>query len=634
MCGIAGILGPMAAADIKVALERMNSAMVHRGPDAKGLWCEDGFGFAMRRLSIIDLDSGNQPMWDEARGLGLVYNGETYNYKELRHSLQEKGESFRTSSDTEVVLKTLAAHGEKALDLFNGMYGAALWNTRKSELLLFRDRLGIKPLYYYFDGRCLIFASEIKAILASELIETKLNRQAIWDYLTLRYIPEPDTAWQGLRTLPPGHLLRWGRGRTTPEICAYWKREAVAQNEVCDFATAQREFEELFLDSVEKHLVAADVPVGVLLSGGLDSSAIAAAAVELGHRNFHTFSVGFKDGGEFTELPYAKQLAAHVGSRHHELVIGQDDFMSLLPEMVHAAEEPLADLASIPLLAISRLAREHVKVVLSGEGGDEVLGGYNFENRVRTWDMIRRVQSIPRPLHGILTSLARFLPQARRDALQRVFSIPLKDWNSHFPAHMTKHWDEEEKKRLWPQFQGEDTMRVIHSLYRQAPYNEPLDQMLYAYQRDWMVEDLLMKADKMSMAASLELRVPFLDYRLVEWAARQHQSVKVGPFKGQRYTTKNILRRFAARRIPSDIINRPKQGFPVPAYTWFNKSGFRDRIESHVLSSTIISKLFTLNAVRDVINEAEKNDLRAAHKAWLLMVLAVWGEQYSQHLDM
>ena len=631
MCGIAGILGPLPAADIKAALERMNAAMAHRGPDAEGLWCEDGFGFAMRRLSIIDLSSGNQPMWDQARGLGLVYNGEAYNYKELRSALQGKGETFQTASDTEVVLKSLAVHGEHALDLLNGMYGAALWDTQKQELLLFRDRIGIKPLYYSFDGRCLIFASEIKAILASGLFETELNRQAIWDYLTLRYIPEPETVWQGLHTLPPGHLLRWGRGRTTPEIRAYWKREAVAQHEVCDFATAEREFEELFLDCVEKRLVAADVPVGVLLSGGLDSSAIAAAAVELGHKNFHTFFVGFKDGGEFTELPYAKQLAAHVGACHHELVISQDDFMSLLPQMVYASDEPLADLASIPLLAISRLAREHVKVVLSGEGGDEVLGGYNFENRVRTWDMIRKIQSIPRQLHGPLVSLARCLPKSKREALERVFSIPLKEWNSHFPAHMTKHWDEEEKTRLWKQYRGKDTMRVIHSLYKEAPYSEPLDQMLYAYQRDWMVEDLLMKADKMSMAASLELRVPFLDYRLVEWAARQHQSVKVGPYKGQRYTTKNILRRFAARRIPSSILNRPKQGFPVPAYSWFQEDGFRSRMQDHVQGNALLSKIFSQDTVSTVF-EAGRTDQRTAHKAWLLMVLAVWSEQYSRHL--
>lgn len=624
MCGIAGIAGNLPSAKIAKALACMNSAMIHRGPDSEGLWSENGFGFAMRRLSIIDLASGDQPMWDEKRGLGLVYNGETYNYKELRNSLKSSGEEFRTSSDTEVVLKSLGAYGEDALNRLNGMYGAALWNTNSRRLLLFRDRLGIKPLYYYWDGKTLVFASEIKAILASGLVETQLNEQAIWDYLTLRYVPEPNTVWKGIHKLPPGHLLRWSPDMAEPEIQVYWKLGTGDPNEKCNLKVAGKEFEELFLDSVEKRLVASDVPVGVLLSGGLDSSAVAAAAVELGHKDFHTFSVAFEDGGEFSELPYAKALAAQIGSKHHELIIGREDFMSLLPEMAYATDEPLADLASIPLLAISKLAKKHVKVVLSGEGSDEVLGGYNFENRVQTWDRIRRLQAIPKPFQGMMTALASLLSANKAESLERVFSIPLKQWNSHFPPHMTSHWSEEEKRRLWPDFQGEDTMRIIHDLYRDAPSSTPLDQMLFAYQRDWMVEDLLMKADKMTMYASLELRVPFLDHGLVEWAARQHQSVKVGPFNGTRYTTKNILRRFAQKRIPQEIIARPKQGFPVPAYQWLQDKDFCNSFHETMTSAPFIAKHFSTPVLKSKFQAAAAGDAKAAHEVWLIAVLTQW----------
>lgn len=631
MCGIVGIAGEFSAEDISRALGTMNDAIAHRGPDDSGLWAEDGFGFAMRRLSIIDLQTGSQPMWDEARGLGLVYNGETYNYRELRDDLKGRGETFVTTSDTEIVLKTLALHGEAGLSRLNGMYGAALWDANNHGLLLFRDRLGIKPLYYHWDGNTFIFASEIKAILASGLIEARVNQQAVWDYLTLRYVPEPETVWQNVYKLPPGNLLRWSASSPAPEVRPYWELEGSVPMADTDPETALKEFETLFLDAVEKRLISADVPVGVLLSGGLDSSAVAAAAVELGHKDFHTFSVGFKDGGRYSELPYAREMAAHIGARHHEVIIGQDDFLRLLPEMVHAADEPLADLASIPLLAVSRLAREHVKVVLSGEGSDEVLGGYNFDARIGKWDTIRRLQALPPILSVPLAFVAGITPGGKSKALRRALTIPLKKWNLHFPPHMTGHWSEEEKKTLWRSFEGNDTLRIIRALYKRSGRETPLDQMLYAYQRDWMVEDLLMKADKMTMYASLELRVPFLDYRLVEWAARQPQQVKIGPAAGKKRTTKAVLRRFAEKRLPKSVIERPKQGFPVPAYDWLGQKNFQDQVHEWARRTSAPPLSFAETSVETAFAQAGGGDIRAAHNAWVVGMLGAWLDCYGKY---
>ncbi|MEK7855000.1 MAG: asparagine synthase (glutamine-hydrolyzing), partial [Acidobacteriota bacterium] len=317
MCGIVGIVGDYSRAECASIVERMNGSIVHRGPDDDGVWAENGFGFGMRRLSIIDLAGGKQPIWDEESGRGIVFNGEVYNYKALRRDLVAKGVSgWTTESDTEVVLKSLVNKGEEGIHTFNGMFAVATWDKRNRSLLLFRDRMGVKPLYYYWDGKTLLFASEIKAILASGLVERRLNKQSFWDYLTFRYVPGPDTIWQNVKKLQPGHLLRLANG-AEPQVVKYWECDVLsADEEARSESETDAEFTQLFLDAVDLRLVASDVPVGVFLSGGLDSSAIAAAAVELGHKNFHTFSVGFEEGGYYSELAYAKQVAKHVGGQY------------------------------------------------------------------------------------------------------------------------------------------------------------------------------------------------------------------------------------------------------------------------------------------------------------------------------
>lgn len=608
----------------------MNAAIVHRGPDDEGLWAEDGFGFAMRRLSIIDLTGGRQPMWDEAAGLGVVFNGEVYNYRAVREELLKQGHRFHTSSDTEVVLKTLVDSGLPGIHTWNGMFAVAAWDRNEKKLFLIRDRMGVKPLYYYYDGKTFLFASEIKAILASGLVERSLNQQALWDYLTFRFVPGPETIWTNIRKLAPGHYLEFTPSRRPVET-RYWKSDVRFADESENHHTDERldrEFAELFLDSVKLRLEASDVPVGVMLSGGLDSSAVAAAAIELGHRNFHTFSVGFDEGGYYSELPYARQVADHVGANYHEVVIGQKEFLQMLPDLVYHSDEPLADLAAVPLLAVSRLAQQDVKVVLSGEGSDEILAGYDLDLAERRWRMVRNLQRVPKPLMNLVALGSGVLSPRIGEKAARLAELPLAKWNDRERPHMTRYLDEEEKSLLWPNGDHEKSERVLMDLYKSATATDPLQQVLSVYQQSWLVEDLLMKADKMSMAASVELRTPFLDYRLVEWANRQPNHVKIKRTGLRTYQTKSVLRRFCAQRLPREVLTRTKRGFPVPVNGWLqNGLGGWARDVLTGPNSRLVHG-FSPETVKRLLAQVEQGSAEAPGKVWLLIVLEFWLQRW------
>ncbi|MEP6913693.1 MAG: asparagine synthase (glutamine-hydrolyzing), partial [bacterium] len=615
-------------------VQRMNEALIHRGPDDEGSWAQDGFGFGMRRLSIIDLEGGHQPMWDDESGLGVVFNGEIYNYRTLREQLSQSGALFHTNSDTEVVLKTLALSGLSGIHSWNGMFAIAAWNPASERLLLIRDRVGVKPLYYYWDGANFLFASEIKALLASGLVERRINRQSVWDYLTFRYVPGPESIWLGVRKLPPGHALELLPGKAPREIL-YWETNVSSSNgdeRPETEADLDKEFSELFLDSVEQRLVASDVPVGVLLSGGLDSSAIAAAAMELGHRNFHTFSVGFDEGGYYSELPHARKVAQHVGANYHEVLIGRDRFLELLPELVYYSDEPMADLAAIPLLEVSRLARQNVKVVLSGEGSDEILAGYDLGLSERRWQIARSLQRIPNPLLRLGSRFAGIVSPKHERRAKRIAEEPVALWNQTDRPHITRFLGQAEKVALWPAAAGQDSERILSELYRKASSTDPLQQLLSVYQKSWLVEDLLMKADKMSMATSVELRTPFLDYRLVEWANKQPNSVKVKRTGLFRYDTKSVLRRFCAPRLPKEILTRPKQGFPVPVNGWLTQG--LDSWAQDILTgpNSRVAEAFSREILVGLVAGASQGDSEAAGDVWLLIVLEFWLQAWDASL--
>ena len=625
MCGIVGVIGDFDREACLAIVQRMNDAIIHRGPDDHGVWAEDGFGFGVRRLSIIDLAGGHQPMWDPRSGLRVVFNGEIYNYRDLQEKLIAKGEHLETSSDTEVVLMGLANQGAQAVHGWNGMFAVAAWDSKRKRLLLIRDRIGVKPLYYYHYNGVFLFASEIKAILASGLVDRRVNVQSVWDYLTFRYMSSPETVWEGIRKLSPGHTLELTAGGSPREVC-YWKSDVI--HDSTEYRTEKQldqEFEELFLDAVKLRLTASDVPIGILLSGGLDSSAIAVAAAELGFRNLHTFSVGFDEGGYFSELPYARKVAKQVGSIHHEVVIGQKDFIELLPEVVYHLDEPLADLPAVPLLALSRLASQHVKAVLSGDGCDEVFAGYeDMAVDERRWELVRSLQALPNSLLRFASMCSAMLPQTYRSKVRRVADIPLANWYQRDYPNMTHLLSQSQKTELWPGVEGQDSDRLLAALYGAARSKEPLEQMLAVFQKTWLVEDLLMKTDKMSMATSLEIRTPFLDYRLVEWANRKPKSVKVKRTGLLKYETKSILRRFCERRLPKEIISRPKRGFPVPAQHWLS-NGLDEWSRDILLGEdSRLARAFSREALTKLVAKVPQGRPSDSENVWLLLVLEFW----------
>jgi asparagine synthase (glutamine-hydrolysing) len=613
MCGIVGVV--CAEREARERAVAMNACIVHRGPDEDGSWGDGRDALAMRRLSIIDLAGGHQPMVAPS-GTVLVFNGEIYNYRQLRAELRDAWD-FRTDSDTEVVLALYETEGIGALERLAGMFAFALLDRGRRRLHLVRDRLGKKPLYYTASGE-LLFASELKALLAGLPQRPALDHQALYDYLSLRYVPAPATPFAGIRKLRPGERLELDLDSGERSFEEWWRLEVVSGDGPAPDAPA--EFEQLFLEAVEKRLVAADVPVGVMLSGGLDSSAVAAAAVELGHRDFHTFSVGFADGGAFSELAYAREVAARIGSRHHEVTIDREGFLAAVPELVWQTDEPLADLSAIPLHALARVAREDVKVVLSGEGADEILGGYDIEMLARRLDRLARLRRVPRPLVGAAAALA---PAGRAEALR---DLATSGWSSLLAArraHITWVFDEGAKSAFWRGPDVRPTEDLLDAWYAEAASSDPLDQLLEVYSRSWLPEDLLMKADKATMAASLELRTPFLDHRLVEWAGRLPQRWKVGS-RRDGWVSKRILREFARSRLPGSVIARPKQGFPVPAYGWL-----ADGLDAWALTRLTgpdarAVELVDPAASQRVVERAARGDAAAAHGAWGLLVLEEW----------
>jgi asparagine synthase (glutamine-hydrolysing) len=592
MCGIAGFLGyPGSLDERRELVERMGGAIRHRGPDDRGSYVDEDVALGLQRLSVIDLAGGHQPMATEDAAIHIVFNGEIYNYREVREALQREGESFQTQSDTEVILRQYRRHGLAGCSALNGMFAVAIWDRRTNVLHLVRDRLGVKPLYYFWNGRTFAFGSEIKAILQLPIVERRIEPRAIWDYLTFRYVPAPQTMWNGIFKLPPGHRLSIA-AHGEPRVERWWDIPRSTEPDATTPSETTRAFGDLFTDAVKLRMIA-DVPVGIMLSGGIDSSAVASVAVESHGANLKTFSVAFENSPATDEREYARAVAAHLGTDHAEIEIGCSQFVDFLPQLVRFTDEPLADLASVPLYYVSHLARQSVTVALSGEGADEILAGYDFDR----WWAARHASG-----GGDL----------RRDPV---------------PPHMTNYMDSAAKRALFKtEVRYPDSLDVVRAHLDRAGAQHPLNQILYAYCQDWLVEDLLMKADRMSMATSLELRTPFLDYRLVEWAARAPIAAKIGPDRDGQPTTKNVLRDFARARLPEQIITRPKRGFPVPVYDWLASSLKRyaeDLVLGHDarLPEWFHREMLAAMVTQGVSATAPAHD---RHRLWNLIVLEHW----------
>lgn len=634
MCGICGIV--YSDSDRKVdenVLSNINNAMIHRGPDDQGYYFKGAIGLGMRRLSIIDVEGGHQPFHNEDNTICCVCNGEIYNYIELRDNLVKKGHIFKTDSDCEVVLHQYEEDGEGSLQSLNGMFGLAIWDERKNKLLIARDRIGIKPLYYYIDDEKLIFASEVKAIIQYPGLSAEVDNQALWDYLTFRYIPAPMSMFKNISKLFPGY---YGiKCNNSFEIYKYWDIPTRDMNPPVDHDLPSSYYVDQFKlqlrKSVKSHLMS-DVPLGVLLSGGLDSSAILSEMRELGVTNIKTFSVGFDAGKKYNELNYAKIVAQHFKTDHHEVVINPELFISGLQKFLYYTDEPLADLACVPLWFVSKLAKEHVKVVLSGEGADELLAGYpGMENYV--WK-------------SKITQLFQRLPQTLRDSLLMITSPsllgtihhklnklnqPIDTFGLQHQVHMANYFSSSEKKALitGAEIDIYDSFSKILQLYKTQKGKKHLDQLLYVYCKSWLPDNLLTKADRMTMGNSLELRVPFLDNEMVNFSFTLPDRLKISNGFGKIYKAerKFVLREIMRGKLPEIIINRKKYGFPTPENVWLCKELREYSRDILSARNSFAGKYFSTREIERLLDLSD-NDDSARSKIWLLITLEEWYKSF------
>jgi len=567
MCGIAGIYffagGSERRGEVQKTVASLLGGIAHRGPDDRGEITTPAFGMGTARLSIIDLASGHQPMTAGGGRYSISFNGEIYNYLQLRADLIEQGISFDTHSDTEVILNGYLKWGPSVLDRLEGMFAIAIYDAERHELFLTRDRLGQKPLYCYRDDEKIIFCSEVQAMAALDSLQLTVNAQSYWDFLTYRYIPGTATAFERVTKIEPGHFYKVIG--TTMEATRYWRIPKAADDTSAPLQgdPAQR-FGALFADAVEKRLVA-DVPVGVVLSGGIDSCAVLMEASK--NKSINSYHVHFPGSDEdFNELKYAKLMAKQTGSTLHVVEATEQAFFDQLHDIAAITDEPLADLASVPFKMVCDLAAKDLKVVLSGEGADEVLAGYGYNHIYKRLDRLKMLKKIPGPLRGALKAVMETAYGRPLKIFDEV-GVPLDEYGNRLNHNITFQMDQGGKRDLLAgDLHFEDSARYLDAAYADVAAEDPINQILHVISGDWLVEDVLMKSDKVSMSASLEARCPFLDHNLVEFLFRLPGNAKVGNFNGQ-FQSKVLLRRYLDGKIPSEILSRNKLGFPVPAYS-------------------------------------------------------------------
>ncbi|MDW2983299.1 XrtA/PEP-CTERM system amidotransferase [Rhodanobacter sp. KK11] len=567
MCGLAGIvLSQHAGVDERVLLA-MRDAQRHRGPDAVGMYLGQGVGLGHRRLSIIDLDNGRQPMVDEVAGLALVYNGELYNFPSLKAELEAQGAVFRSRCDTEVLLRAWQQWGEACLARLVGMFAFAVWDMRTQRVYLARDHLGIKPLYYGFTGSGdLVFASELKGLLAHPGVERRLDPQALEDYLALGYVPDPKSIYRGIFKLSPGHWLSWHAGEPEPAPRQYWDVPfKLAAGMTADEAAAQLHG---LLDSAVAGQMIADVPLGAFLSGGVDSSAVVASMSRASQQPVRTCSIGFDHGG-FDETVYARRVAEHLHTQHFERRVSADDY-DLLDTLATVYDEPFSDSSALPTYRVCELARTQVTVALSGDGGDENFAGYR-RYRLHAWESGLRARlplALRKPLFGLLGSIypkADWAPRPLR-AKTTLQALAGDDVEAYF--HTVSTTSAALRQQLYSasfkrELQGYSALAVFRAHAKRAPTDHPLLLAQYLDFKTWLPGDILTKVDRASMAHSLEVRVPLLDHRLVEWASSLPPGLKL---RGS--TGKYILKKTLEPDLPHDVLYRTKMGFNVPLAAW------------------------------------------------------------------
>jgi asparagine synthase (glutamine-hydrolysing) len=622
MCGICGVVGHEPID--REALARMTDALRHRGPDDEGFFVDErpdgvAVGLGFRRLSIIDLVSGNQPIGNEDGSIHVVFNGEIYNYRELRSELEARGHRFSTNSDTEVIVHLYEERGPHCVERLNGMFAIALWDSPRSELLLARDRFGKKPLYYSEVGNTLLFGSELKSLLEHPRCPRELDLEALSRYLALEYVPTPYSIYEGVRKLPGGHVLRWRDGRTSIE--QYWDLHLEADDPVRPDEEYVAEFEAFFREAVRRRLIS-DVPLGAFLSGGIDSSSVVAMMVDARPpESVKTFSIGFGERS-FDESEHARRVAAHFGTDHREEIFTADVMLEILPTVVEWLDEPFGDASILPTYLLSRFTREHVTVALGGDGSDELLAGYPTFPA----DRLARLYRVPQVLHtNVIVPLADRLPVSTRNFS---FDFKLKRFLRAASA------PDDVRHPVWLGSFAPDEQAALLSFSPGDPFSEQrralaaasgdkLGRLIYLYAKTYLQDDILAKVDRASMACSLEVRAPFLDVDLVEFLGRVPSKLKL-----RGLDTKHLLKRAMRDRLPTGIATRRKKGFGIPIAAWFN-GPLREVLQEELSPERIRQQgLFDATEVQRLVREHLSGRHDHRKQLWTLFVFQLWSRRW------
>ena len=627
MCGICGIFGVDGRDPaVQARVRSMCDAIVHRGPDEDGYYFDDAVALGMRRLSIIDLRTGRQPIANEDKTVWTVYNGEIYNFPALKAELESRGHRFATKADTEVIVHLYEEHGPDFVQKLNGMFAIALWDRRTRTFLLARDRVGVKPLHYWEDGDRLVFGSEIKSLLKAGA-PRDIDPEALSQYVTFEFIPAPRTIFKSIGKLLPGHILI--AGPKDVEVRSYWNvRYRVAPDDPRSENAIAAELRARLKESVRMRLIS-DVPLGVFLSGGMDSSAVTALMSEVAAASeIKTFSIGFKEKS-FDELGWAGQVARHFGTKHTEFVVESGQVRELVPVLMRYLDEPLADASIIPTYLISRLAREHVTVALAGDGGDELFAGYDTYKAYKWARLYRKVprfirNGLVKPAVGLLPASAKRLSfefKAKKFIAGIDYPPEIANtiwWGAYPPA--------ERGRLLSPEFVSalrEDPFAPIAFHLRNGDATDPLDRVCYLDLKLYLQDDLLVKVDRMSMASSLEIRVPFLDYTFVDFATAIPNRLKL---KGME--TKYILKKAIGPSLPPAILKRPKIGFDIPLGVWMREE-LRDFVRDVLAPERLRAQgYFDAGYVQRILKEHMEGSHNHRQRLWPLVIFQFWHDHY------
>ena len=624
MCGIVGFVRNDGKPVDEQLLARMNDAIRHRGPDEDGFYINGSVGLAMRRLAIIDLKSGQQPIHNQDRTSWIVFNGEIYNYLELREKLENLGHTFYTNSDTEAIVHAYDEFGADCPKHLRGMFVFAIWNTAKQELFLARDRMGKKPLLYADVNGQLIFGSEFSALLLHPDVSRDINPEALDYYLSFMCIPAPITAYRAIRKLEPAHWLRWRNGNI--ETGCYWRPDFTKKIDIGEEEAGERTIE-ILRDAVKVRLMS-EVPLGAFLSGGIDSSAVVALMSQESSERVKTFSIGF-DEQDFSELHHARRVAEHVGAEHHEFIV-RPDAVEILPMLVDHYGEPYADSSAVPTYYVARETRKHVTVALNGDGGDESFAGYERYIAMGLTEKYRKIPSFLR--ESLIRQAVNMVPtdptrKSKIKSAQRLLAVVERPKAGRYMKWMSV-FDDELKEPLYTdsfrqQTQGANATGILENWFKRANGIGTVDTLLLTDQMTYLPNDLLVKVDIATMAVSLEARSPFLDHHVIEFAASLPQNLKL-----RRLTGKYLLKKVLRKLLPSENLTRRKMGFGVPIGHWF-RGKMQPFLREVILSEKALGRgLFRPEAVKLLVDQHTRAEKDYSHQLWTLLMLELWFNRF------